>query len=85
MESANGLVFGFIPKDVMIKCKDKNWRQRVSAIVDIENLVVNMSRKFEPILPYMSSFVRFVKNLLEENNFKTVLSILNIVYEVASF
>jgi len=32
----------------------------------------------------MSAFVRFVKQLLEENNFKTVLSILNIIHELAS-
>ena len=40
MESPDGKVFGFIPKEVMLKRKDRNWRLRVSAIVDIENLVV---------------------------------------------
>lgn len=50
MESSDGLVFGFIPKDVMTKVKDRNWRLRVSAIVDIENIIVKMNRELEPIM-----------------------------------
>jgi len=44
MESPDGLVFGFIPKETMTKVKDRNWRLRVSAIVDIENIIVKMNR-----------------------------------------
>ena len=50
MESTDGLVSGFIPKEVMVKVKDRNWRLRVSAIVDIENIIVKMNKEFQPIM-----------------------------------
>ena len=51
---------------------------------EIENIVLAKHRNFTEVLPYLKQFTTFLKKLLEENNFKIVISVLNMVFEVAS-
>lgn len=47
-------------------------------------MVLAKHRNFTMMLPYLKYFVTFLKKLLEENNFKIVISVLNMVHEVSS-
>ena len=85
MKSPDGLFFGFIPSDTMEKLVGNNWRNKQSAVSEVENLVIRMNNGFEKILQYMSNFGRFLKEMLEESNYRIVLSLLSILTELAGF
>ncbi|OMJ84419.1 hypothetical protein SteCoe_14497 [Stentor coeruleus] len=80
--SKNNLVFGFIPAELMQQLEDQeNWRMRVSAVQELENLVVSLD-SFTHVMPYMAILLRFLNKLLEDTNFKVSISALNIVKEI---
>ncbi|CAG9326070.1 unnamed protein product [Blepharisma stoltei] len=82
--SKNGLVFGFIPPNLMVQLEDiSNWRARVNAIEELENLVERMENYTEAY-PFMAVFIRFLNKLLDDTNFKVMLSTLAIVYTIVS-
>jgi HEAT repeat protein len=80
----NNLVFGFIPVSLMQQLEDsENWRMRVSAVQELENIVMTLET-FQEIMPYLAVLLRFLTKLLEDNNFKVSICALNIVKEVLS-
>lgn len=50
MKSPDGLFFGFIPSETMEKLVGNNWRNKQSAVSEVENLVIRMNIGFEKIL-----------------------------------
>ena len=82
--SKNGMVFGLIPVELMTQLEDSaNWRARVNAIQELENIVAS-KEDFTEVFPYMAIFFRLLNKLLDDKNFKVVLSTLNIIQDIAS-
>ncbi|CAG9313161.1 unnamed protein product [Blepharisma stoltei] len=80
----NGLIYGFIPPNLIAQLEDtENWRARVNAIHEIENLVSSL-QNYSDVYPYIAVFFRFLNNLLEDSNFKVMLSALTIIYYIVS-
>lgn len=84
-ESAkNGLIYGFIPHTLMSQLNDTtNWRNRVNAIQEIEN-IISAKTNFTDIFPFTAVLFRFLNNLLDDPNFKVMLSALTIIYFIVS-
>ena len=61
----NSLVFGFIPPSLMQQLEDSdNWRMRVSAVQELENIVMSLD-SYSEILPYLAVLLRFLNKLLD--------------------
>ena len=80
----NNLVFGFIPPSIMQQLEDSdNWRMRVSAVQELENIVMSLD-SYSEIMPYLAVLLRFLNKLLDDSNFKVSTCALNILKEIIS-
>jgi hypothetical protein len=82
MKNAEGLYFGFVPSETMEKLTGNNWRNKQAATVEVEQLLGKMGDGFSKVLQYMANFSRFIKEMLDESNYRIVLSLLGIVHEI---
>ena len=80
----NNLVFGFIPPAIMQQLEDsENWRMRVSAVQELENIVMTLD-SYSEVMPYLAVLLRFLNKLLDDSNFKVSTCALNILKEIMS-
>ncbi|OMJ86064.1 hypothetical protein SteCoe_12500 [Stentor coeruleus] len=80
--SANGLVFNFVPGEVINEIEDEsNWRNRVLAIHKLEG-AFDAIEDIDKVIPFLSMFVRFIAKLIQDKNFKVSEGALNLCLKI---
>ena len=74
----NRVEFGFVPSVTVTSLRDLgNWKSRADAIEHLRRLVDDLA-DVTSVLPSLTDFAGFLKNLLEDPNFKISLTTLQI-------
>ena len=80
--NSDGLIFGVLTSEQMGFINDSDWKLRTKGIEELEGTV---SKNPEALLPFVSSFVRFLIKLLNDPNFKIVYSSMQILAHILKF
>ena len=80
-ESSRALEFGFVPYDVVAQLEqnqDSDYLSRMSAIEEIHSLLAEVT-DLQYLVSHVGSLVRFLSSLMEDSNFKILLTTLQIL------
>lgn len=78
------LEFGFVPRNIMDQLRQsEDWKARVNGIQELESLISKLENP-SVLIPSMSQFCKFLSDMLQDNNFKVILSTLTIIQKIAS-
>lgn len=79
------LEFGFVPRVVIEQLRQgEDWKARVNGIQELESLVSKLDN-LAVLLPYIGQFCKFLNDMLQDSNFKVILSTLTIIQKLTSF
>ena len=71
--------YGIVPNRIINELLlTSNWKNRVGAIEELEEILMN-SKAHSALEPYVPSFIQYLISLLNDNNYKIVITCLKII------
>jgi hypothetical protein len=71
--------YGIVPNRIINELMPtSNWKSKVGAIEELEEIVIN-NKVHSALEPYASSFIQYLTSLLHDNNYKIIVTCLQII------